>query len=286
MEQLARAPLKASTSSSLRDVEESPEEAKARIAGVFGRAAPTYDTIIPFFDAFARHLVAAALLKTGARVLDVACGRGACVRAAAEIVGPGGYVLGLDLSAPMIAEAKVELAALKIRNVYVRIGDAEHLDLPDASFDTVLCGFGVFFFQDPAAAFSECRRVLRAGGRFAASTFVDGVGGYKWDVDVLKEIGQPDPRTKLPNPLRKAEGLLAALARHGFKDQATTRVEARFVLSSPMSTPTSPGNGRMADVVCWSPSAARSLRGFRQQLQRAWRTMQSLVVTSSSRPSS
>lgn len=212
-------------------MQESPEEAKVRIAGVFGRAAPTYDKIIPFFDTFARHLVAAAHLNTGERVLDIACGRGACTRAAAEIVGPSGYVLGLDLSAPMIAEAEMELATLQVRNHHIRVGDAEHLDLPAASFDAVLCGFGVFFFQDPAAALLECRRVLRAGGRFAASTFVDGIGGYKWDLDVLKEIGRPEPLPKRPNPLRSAEGLVAAVGVAGFIGSTTTRVEERFIFS-------------------------------------------------------
>jgi ubiquinone/menaquinone biosynthesis C-methylase UbiE len=212
-------------------VQESPEEVRGRIADLFGRVAPTYDTVIPFFETFARHLVRAARLKAGERVLDIACGRGACARNAAETVGPGGYVLGLDLSAGMVAEAQKDLAELNIHNAEFQVGAAEHLDLPDTSFDTVLCGFGVFFFAEPTAALLECQRVLRSSGRFAASTFLDGVGGYKWEDEVLKEIGRGDPVSKSPTPLRTAGGLVAAVARAGFTAPRITRVEGRFVFS-------------------------------------------------------
>ena len=97
-----------------------------------------------------------------------------------------GYVLGVDLSSAMIEVARQDLARLDLpASVEVRVGDAEDLDLPDDSFDLVVCGFGVFFFPDPAAAASEFRRVLRGGGRFAASTFVGSGGGYPWISDVI-----------------------------------------------------------------------------------------------------
>lgn len=221
---------RASTSFSFHAMQRSPEEVKARFATIFGRAAPTYDRVIPFFDTFARHLVETARLKTGERVLDVACGSGTSIRYAAQAVGPDGYVLGLDLSEAMIAEAEKNLSASQLRNAHVEKGDAEHLDLPAASFDVVLCGFGVFFFPDPAAALSECRRVLRAGGRFAASTFLDGLAGYKWEDDVLKEIGLQSPPQR-SSPVRTAKGLVAALALAGFDAPVTTQVEERFVFS-------------------------------------------------------
>jgi len=150
---------------------ESPEDLKAGIVGGFDRAAKDWDTVIPFFETFAQYRVDAAALRQGQRVLDVASGRRACLRVAAERVGPTGYVLGVDLSRTMIDLARQDLADFDgpAGSVEVRVGDSEHLDLADDSFDVVLCGFGVFFFPDPSAALSECRRVLRNDGRFVAS---------------------------------------------------------------------------------------------------------------------
>jgi O-methyltransferase / aklanonic acid methyltransferase len=208
----------------------SSEDLKAGIAGVFDRVAVTYDTVIPFFETFARYLVGAAALHLGQRVLDVACGRGACLRVAASHVGPSGYVLGVDLSRTMIDLARQDLADVDVPAglVEVRVGDGEHLDLDDDFFDVVLCGFGVFFFPDPAAALSECRRVLRIGGRFVSSTFVGGGGGYSWIGDVIREV-RPATPMPTPSPVSTGSGLIEFLRRAGFTEATTRRVEARFV---------------------------------------------------------
>lgn len=208
----------------------SPEEAKAGIAGGFDRAALTYDTVIPFFQTFAEQLVDCAALQPGQRVLDVACGRGACLRSAARRVGASGYVLGVDLSRTMVDLARQDLADLDRPPgaVDVRVGDGEHLDLTDDSFDVVLCGFGVFFFPDPAAALSEFRRVLRGGGLFASSTFVGGGGGYPWIGDVIREV-RPATPTLAPSPVSTGKGLINFLRGAGFVEANTRQVEASFV---------------------------------------------------------
>ena len=204
-------------------------EVKDRIAGLFGRSAPTYDTVIPFFATFGRQLVETASPRKGERVLDLACGRGACLRPVAAAVGPRGFVLGVDLAEPMIAATAAELRAAGIDNAEVRVGDAERLDFPDASFDVVLCGFGVFFFPNPLAALAECRRILRPGGRFAASTFASGRGGYAWAEEIAREMGQePQP---LHSAVRMAEGLSAALRQVGFDEIDSTERQARFVFA-------------------------------------------------------
>jgi O-methyltransferase/aklanonic acid methyltransferase len=210
-------------------VSATPEEVKEGIAGGFDRAASTYDTVIPFFETFARYLVEAAAPASGDRVLDVACGKGACVRVTAEHVGPSGYVLGVDLSSSMIDAARQNLARLDLpASVEVRVADAEQMGVPDDSFDVVLCGFGVFFFPNPAAAVSEFRRVLRDGGRFAASTFVGSGGGYPWIADVIRAIR---PAVAMPprSPVATAAGLVEFLRDAGFVDPTTREVEARFV---------------------------------------------------------
>jgi ubiquinone/menaquinone biosynthesis C-methylase UbiE len=210
-------------------VSATPEEIKTGVAAGFGRAASAYDTVIPFFETFARYLVEVAAPRPGEWVLDVACGRGACLRAAAERVGPAGYVLGVDLSGDMIEMARQDLGLVDLNTtVEVRVADAEHLDVGDDSFDLVMCGFGVFFFPDPAAAMSEFRRVLRSGGRFAASTFVGSRGGYPWIGDVIRAI-RPQATMPPPGPAATATGLHDFLDWTGFVDVTTREVEVRFV---------------------------------------------------------
>jgi O-methyltransferase/aklanonic acid methyltransferase len=211
-------------------VSATPEDVNADIAGIFSRAATTYDAVIPFFETFARYLVDEAAPQPGQRVLDVACGLGACLRAAAHEVGSSGYVLGVDFSSAMIDLARQQLdgRGLSPGSVDVRVGDAEHLDLPDESFDVVVCGFGVFFFPDPTAALSEFWRVLRGGGRFVASTFVGGGGGYPWIGDIVREI-RPVSSMPLRSPVATATGLTERMVHAGFVELTTRQVEARFV---------------------------------------------------------
>lgn len=74
-----------------------------RIAAVFGRAAPTYDSVVPFFTEIGAWLVDHADVRPGESVLDVGCGRGATLFLAAARVGNAGRVLGLDLAPEIVA---------------------------------------------------------------------------------------------------------------------------------------------------------------------------------------
>jgi SAM-dependent methyltransferase len=204
------------------------EQTKQKIADAFDKIAATFDTVIPFFATFGARLVAAADLRQGERVLDLACGRGACLREAATAVGASGYVLGVDISDQMVSRTAADLRAQGIGQAQVRVGDAEHLDLADASFDAIVCGFGVFFFPDPRAALAECLRVLRPGGRLAASTFVGGRGGFPWTYEVAREMGKEGSPLST-SPVRMAEGLRAALGDVSFERTQTSDFQARFV---------------------------------------------------------
>jgi len=93
------------------------------------------------------------------RLLDVATGPGYVAAAAAE---RGANVVGLDFAAAMVAEA-----ASRFPGVEFREGEAEALPFPDASFDAVVCNFGLLPFGRPEQAIAEACRVLHWGGRFA-----------------------------------------------------------------------------------------------------------------------
>ena len=145
---------------------------KQAVAGLFGRAASTYDRVGPrFFCHFGRRLVEVARIPKGARVLDIATGTGAVLLPAIDVVGPQGYVTGIDLSEEMVQKASEEIGHLTLGNAQVLQMDAEDLQFPNESFDCVLCGFSVFFFPQRDRAFSEMYRVLKPHGRMAITTW-------------------------------------------------------------------------------------------------------------------
>ncbi|TRC94337.1 class I SAM-dependent methyltransferase [Mesorhizobium sp. WSM4303] len=103
--------------------------------------------------------------QDGEAVLDVGCGAGQSVLQLADRVGPGGTVTGVDI-APRLLEIACRRAAGRSRVDFIEC-DALKLALPEHSFDCVFSRFGVMAFQDPIAAFSNFRRMLRPSGRLA-----------------------------------------------------------------------------------------------------------------------
>lgn len=113
--------------------------------------------------------MARAEIAAGDRVLDVGCGGGDTSIEIARRAGPSGFVLGVDISAPMLGRAREEARLSGAENVRFEIADAQTADLPGAPFDKLFSRFGVMFFSDPVAAFTNLRRALRPGARL---TFV------------------------------------------------------------------------------------------------------------------
>jgi ubiquinone/menaquinone biosynthesis C-methylase UbiE len=118
-----------------------------------------------------RRLIELAALVSGEYVLDVACGTGLVTFPAAAAVGATGVVLATDISDVMVATIAAEAARRGVANVSARRMDAEALDVPDASFDAVLCALGLMYVPDPRRALAEFRRVLRPGGRTALAVW-------------------------------------------------------------------------------------------------------------------
>jgi ubiquinone/menaquinone biosynthesis C-methylase UbiE len=104
-------------------------------------------------------------LEPGDRVLDLGCGAGTDTLVAAQMVGPEGWVIGIDMTLEMLAKARRAADELGPENVELVEADAEHLPFPDASFDVVISNGVIDLVPDKEAVFAEIFRVLRPGGR-------------------------------------------------------------------------------------------------------------------------
>lgn len=130
------------------------------------KAAPHYERFWQAQLAPARDLLfALARLREGEHVLEVACGTGLVTFPAADAVGRQGRVLATDISDSMVAYVQAEAGRRDSPQIEALRMDAEHLDVPDASFDVVLCALGLMYVPEPAVALGEFHRVLRPGGR-------------------------------------------------------------------------------------------------------------------------
>ena len=196
---------------------------KAQTKAQFNALAPDYDSGPGCFAYYGRRLVAAAGVAPGQRVLDVASGRGAVLFPSAERAEQTGEVVGVDLAEQM-ARITNEEAARRGLAARVRIMDAERLDFPDASFDRVLCGFGIMFFPDQPHALGEFRRVLKPGGKIGVSTWRRTQNSEL--EAVLIELGLRP--TRQPGWITEPDDLSRLLARAGFTEVHVETDEQSF----------------------------------------------------------
>jgi SAM-dependent methyltransferase len=112
-----------------------------------------------------RRAMQALAPRPGEQILDIGCGSGETSLELAAAVGPGGQVLGVDISRPLLDVARRRGAG--VPGVAFIEADAQTFAFEVARFDGVFSRFGVMFFADPPAAFANLRRALRPGGRLA-----------------------------------------------------------------------------------------------------------------------
>ena len=124
-----------------------------------------YETyLVPLiFETYAADLANRLASKSLTRVLEIAAGTGVVTRNLASVLPESVTIFATDLNQQMLDLAS---AIGTKRPVEWRQADAMQLPFPDATFDAVLCQFGVMFFPEKSKAFSEARRVLRSGGVF------------------------------------------------------------------------------------------------------------------------
>jgi ubiquinone/menaquinone biosynthesis C-methylase UbiE len=130
-----------------------------------GSIARLYDEyLVPLiFEPYAIDLAARVAARRPQRVLEVAAGTGVVTRRLAAALPKDVAIVATDLNPAMLEQARAVGSA---RPVEWQPADAMQLPFADASFDAVVCQFGVMFFPDKAKAFAETRRVLRPGGTY------------------------------------------------------------------------------------------------------------------------
>jgi SAM-dependent methyltransferase len=164
-----------------------------------------------------------------ARVLEIAAGTGVATRQLAKSLLPTTAIVASDLNQPMLDHASALGTA---RPVEWRQADAMQLPFPDASFDVVVCQFGVMFFPDKGKAYAEARRVLRPGGRFIFSVW-DRIELNEFADSVTQALAVPfvaePPRflARVPHGYHDVAVIAEALAGSGFTRVAevSTRAE-------------------------------------------------------------
>lgn len=206
------------------------------------KAAPGWNDHTPQIRAWLRAATDAMLemagVRQGARVLDVAAGAGDQTLDIARRVGPGGYVLAVDLSPAILELAQANARKAGYRNVETRVADGEQMQVDEAAFDAAVSRLGLMFLPEPLQGLREMRRALKPGGGICTMVFSKPEANPCITIlmsTALKHAGLPPRDPFKPGGLLSLgkPGLLDELyKRAGFRDVATTKIDAPFRLPS------------------------------------------------------
>jgi SAM-dependent methyltransferase len=174
----------------------------------------------------------AAAIAPNEAVLDIGCGNGTSTLVAARDASPGRAV-GVDLSSAMLARARATAEAQGLANVSFVQADAQvHRFEPDA-FDVAISRFGVMFFVDPVAAFTNIARALKPGGRISWIIWRSlPENELFFEVRRAISLGRdfPEPAAGVPNPFALADTDFTrrTLAASGFVDTGFEPCDAPY----------------------------------------------------------
>jgi SAM-dependent methyltransferase len=205
-----------------------PEAVRAFEHVGWQRAAEHYTaTFAHATEGFVDDLLDAARVSARLRVLDLACGPGLVVAAAAK---RGALPVGLDFSSAMVALARAERPGIRFEE-----GDAEALPFADGSFDAVVSNFGVHHVAEPVKAVREAYRVLGPGGRLAFTTWAAPAENIAWQLlfDAIAAHGDRSAANTPPpgGSLRDPADVLRLLDAAGFIGTEARAVHSTWLVS-------------------------------------------------------
>ncbi|MEO9221384.1 MAG: class I SAM-dependent methyltransferase [Mycobacteriaceae bacterium] len=178
------------------------------------------------FVPFAAHLAGLAQVSSAQRVLELAAGTGVATAALVQALPQA------DITATDLNPAMVSWAADRIAGVRWRQADAQCLDFPDASFDLVVCQFGVMFFPDKRAAFAEAARVLAPGATLLFTVW-DVVGASPFPAALVESVAAVLPENpptfvvQVPHGYTNPDQIADDLRRGGLSPVSVDRVVLR-----------------------------------------------------------
>jgi SAM-dependent methyltransferase len=189
-----------------------PSDFKRASHAVLEAMAPGWEERQGWFESAARPVTERMLevlqARSGETILELAAGTGIVGFTALGALGGDTRLIVSDFATAMVETERRQGARLGFDRVEYRVLDAEALDLPDESVDGVLCRWGYMLFGDPAKAFAETHRVLRAGGHVSCAVFA-GPEKNPWaalPMSVIVECGHlPPPEPGQPGILALAD---------------------------------------------------------------------------------
>jgi SAM-dependent methyltransferase len=151
-------------------------------------------------DPLGRVAIERLSVVPGEQILDVGCGCGQTLLGLAELAGPRGHVLGIDISPPMLERARERVAERP--TIALALGDAQVHAFAPGAFDAVYSRFGVMFFDDPRAAFRNLRAPARSSGRLSFVCWQD-LAKNPWAARPLEAVMRLLPASAMPDMLRE-----------------------------------------------------------------------------------
>lgn len=187
---------------------------------------------VPVFRQYCSRALELVDFKPGKRVLDVACGPGTLTFMVAD---KAERVSAIDFAEGMLEICRAEALKQGAHNIQIEKMDGQKLAYADATFDYAFSMFGLMFFPDRSAGFSELYRVLRPGGRAAVSSWapVSDSPLMALMFNALRAAfpERPEPKTNMLS-LENPELFAAEMQQAGFQNVQVTAFDGHWQIES------------------------------------------------------